>query len=306
MFNKSTTYIIKGLNFKKFIAQLTSNNIEVAELVRLEYNLFEISIDNKYQKSFLNLTKQFNYEVSEKTLSTKQNLRRVIKSNFIFVIIGLILCISLAFLSNFVINIEVIGLENITKDEVLTTLYNNGYPKYKLKSFYDLDSIEKVLTSNIDKISYASSIIKGNTLIVNINEKIDNSEYVYDYSPIIAPFDCIIKKINLVSGQIFKDIGSTAKVGDVIVAPCKIFGENQVKVPAKAEVEAYVEFCQEYFATKDISDENKNKLIEEYKKKVYNKLSGYKILEDFTLNVMEKVEENRLLLYFTFAGCIAF
>ena len=306
MLKNSTTYILQGLNFKKFLSELSKNKIEVTHLKRLDYNLFEIGCNNKQQKLFLQIVNKFNYVIKIKTLSTKQFIKKIAKTNFVFVIIGLILCVNLIFLSNFVINIEIIGQENVPQQLILETLQQNGFEKYKLKSKYNLNNVEKLLTSKIDKISYASAIIKGNTLIVNVNEKIDNSEFIYDYSPIVAPFDCIIKKIELVSGSVVKGVGQTVKKGETIIEPYKFFGQTQVKVPAKGKIEAYTEFCQDFFATLDISQKDKDFLIEEYKKKVYNELSSFDGLENLTLNVLELPEQNRLIIRVTLAGNITF
>lgn len=267
----STLYRIIGLNFKKFINELKKNNITILQLRKLDYNQFEIMVDN--QKKFLTLCKTFNYQVDEIKLTKKETIFRKLKQNFIFVLIAIVLCFSLIFSSNFVFKIEISGLESVQESDILAVLKNNGYEAGKIKSKYDLDNLESVLVKNIDKISFATGVIKGSTLVVNIYEKIDNSPYIYDYLPIFAPFDCVVKEILLTSGTIKISQSETAKEGDVIVAPyieAKDF--KRLPVPAKATIKAYVEIKET--AQIDTNLTNAENLIEETKKKLYNKLSS--------------------------------
>ncbi len=267
----STLYRIIGLNFKKFINELKKNNITILQLRKLDYNQFEIMVDN--QKKFLTLCKTFNYQVDEIKLTKKETVFRKLKQNFIFVLIAIVLCFSLIFSSNFVFKIEISGLESVQEGDILAVLKNNGYEAGKIKSKYDLDNLESVLVKNIDKISFATGVIKGSTLVVNVYEKIDNSPYIYDYLPIFAPFDCVVKEILLTSGTIKISQNETAKEGDVIVAPyveAKDF--KRLPVPAKATIKAYVEIKET--AQIDTNLTNAENLIEETKKKLYNKLSS--------------------------------
>ncbi len=294
-----TLYRVTGLNFKKFLGELKKANLVILQLRRLEYNQFEIMVSD--EKTFLTLCKKFGYKVDEVKLSRKETLLRLLKRNFVFCLLAVIICVSLLFSSNFVFKVEIFGLENVEQSVVLDVLSQNGYNIGKLKSRYDLDNIEPLLVTNIDKISFATGVIKGSTLIINIHEKIDNSPYIYDYPPIIAPFDCVVKEIIFTSGTVCVAQNETAKAGDIIVAPyveTKDF--KRLPIPAKAQVKGYVELKE---STKlDDNSLNVQNLIEEMKKKLYNNLS----CKVKSFSVTENVEQTSDFLIITLSGTIEF
>jgi hypothetical protein len=127
-------------------------------------------------------------------------------------------------------------------------LNSNNINVGKPKSKYNLASIEKVLQNSIDKVSLASAIIRGNTLIVSINEKIDNSQYVYDFKPILAPYDMVITDIKLKSGTAIKQKNQTVKRGEAIVLPYIEYKDGaQLSVEAQAEITARIELSTTYY-----------------------------------------------------------
>lgn len=301
--NTVTVYLVQGLNFKKFLDSLKKQNINILELEKIEYNLFKIGIEEKNRDKFLSITKKFNYFVNEDKLPKAKVIARKIKGNIAFSIVFVLIFISLFVSSNFVYQTQIYGLVSVDREEVIRVLQENGFSEGRFKSSYDLDKIEQVLTGNIENISYASAVIKGNTLIVNINEKIDNSDYIYDYSPIFAPFDCIVKEIKLTSGTILKSEESTAKEGDIIIAPYVVYDENtKLPVPAKAEIKLYVELRASVSVQKDIENSELQKVIEENKNKLYNELSCFEQESNFSESVQEVEVENDIILTVTLSG----
>ena len=301
--NAVTIYLVQGLNFKKFLDSLKKQNIDILELEKIEYNLFRIGIEEKNRDRFLAITKKFNYLVNEDKLPRAKVIDRKIKGNIALTIVFVLIFISIFISSNFVYQTKIYGLENVSKQEVLRVLDENGFREGRFKSSYDLDRIEQVLTSKIEGISYASAVIKGNTLIVNINEKIDNSDYIYDYSPIFAPFDCIVKEIKLTSGTILVTEEGTAKKGDIIVAPYVIYDEStKLPVPAKAEIRLYVELISSVSVKVDLENSELQKVIEENKKRLYNELSCFEQGSDFIENVQRVETEGIAVITVTLSG----
>ncbi len=273
MLEEIITYKVKGLNFKKFLNLIKSENIQVKELQKNTFNLFFISIYEKDNNKFINITKKMGYEVevvnSSKLLKTKTNIKKNISLFLCLIFIVLSLLIS----SNFVLKIEIFGCENISKQQIINILKENNINVYNLKSKYNLNNIEIILKQNIDDISLASAVIKGNTLIVNIDEKINNDEYIYNFQPIVAPYDCIIKEVALKSGSLMVQEGQTVKKGEVIIAPYINYKDGtQLAVEAKAEIKAYVELSNtiEYF-------ENHSKLVRSGKKYIAKSMSIFNL-----------------------------
>lgn len=213
----------------------------------------------------------------------------------------------LLFTSNFVFKIEVVGLYAVSEREVLQVLDENGFETGKFKINYNLDSVEKVLTAHLDKISYASAVIKGNTLVVNVDEKIDNSEYVYNYNPIFAPFDCVTNSIELFSGTVNFTSGQTVKAGDVVISPYVVYVNSQkLPVPAKAKINAYVEIT--CYGEYEVIDYQKNfqKYIEEKEKELYTNLNNKYNVDDFEKQILESSSDGQYLLTVILKGNIYF
>ena len=194
------------------------------------------------KKTFIDICTKMNYKISLQDQSLILKTSKKIKQNLAIFLSIVFVFIAIAISCNMVYRVEIYGLDNVTKEEVVKVLNDNGYNVGKTKSSYNLDKLEIILKENINKISFASSIIKGNTLLININEKIDNDNLIYDYKPLISPYDCIIKNINLKSGTSNVKNGDIVKKGDTIVFPYITYKDGtQLKVEAEAEIQAYIE-----------------------------------------------------------------
>ena len=123
----------------------------------------------------------------------------------------------------------------------------NGFEKINKKSDIDTSKFEKDLSSNLKNVSLVSIIIKGNTLVVSIKEKVQNSEYENkdNFAPIVSDFDGILTKVQLVQGTLNKKVGDIIKKGDVLVFPYIVDASgNQRQVEPKAEIYAKVYITQ--------------------------------------------------------------
>lgn len=305
--DENVKYKVQGLNLKKFFKILNQNKIEVLEFEKLDYNLFFFTIKKKNEVEFLKLSKKFKYNIDENKISFFTRNVRMIRNNLIFFACAVVMVGLLLFSSNFVFQTKIEGLCYMSENEVLKVLDENGFEMGKFKTNYDLDSVEKVLTAHLEKISYASAVIKGNTLVVNIDEKIDNSEYVYDYSPIFAPFDCVINSIELLSGTANYKVGQTVKAGEVVISPYVMYVNSQkLPVPAKATINAYVEIsCYDEYELSDYQN-NSQKYIEDLTKELYNKIEGKYNIDDFQKLILESSNDGKCLLTIVLKGNIYF
>ena len=79
-------------------------------------------------------------------------------------------------------------------------------------------------------------IVRGQTLIVNIKEKLLPEEIYGEFEPIISEYDGKVTAINLVSGTMAVKTGDYIKVGDVLVYPYYNDAGTIKKVMANAEI----------------------------------------------------------------------
>lgn len=239
---------VEGFNFDKFLKEAKKNNIELHSLKRLQHNLFFVGVYVDQKEGFLQLTTRLNLKAIQQSQTKFLSFKTKLKQNVAIFMCAIMLSFIVGFLNNFVFKIEIVGLEKLSQEQVISVLNDNNISVGKFKSTYNLDNIELILKNSLEKVSLASAIIKGNTLIVSINEKIDNSEYVYDYKPIIAPYDMVIKDVKLKSGTVVKQKNQTVKKGEAIVLPYIEYKDGtQLSVEAQAEIVAHIELSTTYY-----------------------------------------------------------
>lgn len=240
--NSFVVYEIEGLNFKKFLLKLQSENIEVLTLNRIDYNKYIIKICLDKRSKLETILKRFNYKFNIKKTSRVLTFFTLFKRNLALFLCGFILLIATGFLNCFVLKVEVLGLEKLTSKQVVDVLTSNGVNCGKIKNKYNMDEIELLIKNSLEQVSLVSCIIRGNTLVVNINEKIDNSSIEGNFEPITAPFDMVVKDIRLKSGTSAVEKNSTVKKGEAIVLPFIEYKDGtKLEVVAQAEIDAYIE-----------------------------------------------------------------
>ena len=239
---------VQGLNFDKFLKQTKKDNIDLYFVKRTQHNLFTVGVYNYQKEKFLSIAAKLNLIATIESRTRLLSVKETIKKNIAIFMCAVLLIFTVGVLNCFVFKIDVEGIETLSKEEILFVLNSNNINVGKPKSKYNLASIEKVLQNSIDKVSLASAIIRGNTLIVSINEKIDNSQYVYDFKPILAPYDMVITDIKLKSGTTVKQKNQTVKKGETIILPYIEYKDGaQLSVEAEAEISGYIELSTTYY-----------------------------------------------------------
>lgn len=190
-------------------------------------------------------------EVAKKTKSkikilNKSGLPFVIhkyRKRKIFAVLFALIIMSIVVLSNYVWNIEIEGNINISKDELLETLKENGM--YIGISKHDLDtkSVINKIRLNRDDIAWMGITVKGTNATIKIKES-DKAPEVVDkneFCNIISNKTGMITKINVQNGTATVKEGDIVKPGDILVEG-SVEGEYTGKryVHSIADVEAKV------------------------------------------------------------------
>ncbi len=165
------------------------------------------------------------------------NLKRLLSS---YGAISAIVIFFVAYIlqSQFILQFDIVGVESFSKTEIVNFISKN-YSHFKPK--IDTKTIETDLLDKFEKISFASCMIKGQTLVINIKEKVLPEEMYGTFPPILASNDGKITQINLISGTLNVKVGDFVKKGDVLVEPYTVDTSGSIKkVEAKAEILAEV------------------------------------------------------------------
>lgn len=124
------------------------------------------------------------------------------------------------FFSNFVFQIKIYGNEIISDQEVLEMIEGCGVGGITPKSAINTKVIEDKIME-MRAVSLVSVIIRGNTLVVGIKEKLNNEEYEDrdNFKPLCSEFNGIITEATIIQGTLKVAVGQTVKVGQELVAP---------------------------------------------------------------------------------------
>ena len=241
-----TRFIINALNQEKLLNRLSK-----------KYALFEVDRMDKMKTSFScnffhakNIEKELN-DLSVKIIEKKESgpyfwfLNAIKNYSLIFAI--LFSAVFFAISNQYVLRYEINGVETISKAEIVEFLKNEETNK---KLLIEESKIERDLMKNFQQISLVSCTIKGQTLIVNIKEKLHPNSIFGEFLPIIADENCKIVDIKLISGTANVKVGDYVKKGDVLIEPYFIDETSEKrKVEAKATITAqvYNEACVNHY-----------------------------------------------------------
>lgn len=233
-------FTLKNLNREKTLSKI----LKICEVknVKINEDTYSFEISKKYKKSVQQLLNK--QEIS--FIDTKNVGGISFLKNTIFrlgVIIPIIMFLVFLYISNmFVFNYKIYGNEMIDSKEIESILQKQNVAGITRKADIDIVKLTNSL-QEIDKVSLVSVIIKGNTLVINIKEKVYNAEYEEqdNFSPILSNFNGIITEISLIQGTLLVKVGQTVKVGQKLVAPyVRDTSGNLLAVKPMADIKADV------------------------------------------------------------------
>ena len=244
-FKHNKKYKIKGVNLEKCFNNLIKNKIKLKNIIKNQDNTAEFYINYKNDKVLKQNLNKFNITIlEEKDFGVQYFFRNL------FFRVGLISAciISLIFLfisQMFVFKIEIYGNDKLSKTEIISELEKLGVNSFTPKSSLNLSKLESELLENMPEISLVSIITKGNSLILNLQEKVINDEYqnVGNFEALKATASGRIKSINLKQGTLKVKVGDIVKEGDILVEPYIIDSSGEKRsVKAEAEILAEIWF----------------------------------------------------------------
>jgi len=163
--------------------------------------------------------------------------------------LGLAILIMAIYASSlFVWDINVIGNENVSDEDIKNNLRKIGLCEGVLKSRIDPGSIRNRYIISDSRISWMSVILYGTTANVEVIEseipKVSNDEA--EICNIVAERDGIIERVDAVRGQSVVERGQIVSKGELVVsAVIKTRKENELLTGAKGNVFAKTQRCFE-------------------------------------------------------------
>lgn len=233
---------ISGLNIEKTLNTISKQDIEIVNIVKKDYHSCDFEVRGKNVKKVEKILLDRNIKTISKTKFGIDNFFEVLKLR-IGIIVGLAVSLILFFIfSNCLFKIEIQGNEVLKDEEIIKCLEEFGVKKYSFFSKSNKE-LEEMISKSFEEISLISVVKKGNSLIVNIKEKLQNGEYEDkdNFQAMVSKFDGIITKINHIQGTLKVKVGDIVQKGEVLVEPYMIDSKgNQMPVMPKSEIYAEV------------------------------------------------------------------
>ena len=209
------------------------------------------------------------------------------KKRKFFAITFLVIAILIFLLTRYIWNIEINGLVNITKEEILLELKNNGIDIGKKISNVDTESIINQIRVNRKDIAWIGIDLKGTNVIIEIVEA-DKKPEIIDENKIcniIAKKDGIIDEIIAQNGTSLVKKGDVVREGDILIA-----GYMEGKYTERRNVHSLGEVkAKVWYSDKEIIYYNEEKIIDtgEVENKIKIKFKNFQINFYKTLSKFE-------------------
>lgn len=225
-----TGYNIDNLLQTLYLKKVILFNVEKTAINKVSFEI----LDKDYKK-----VKR--YIANFKVKQTLSKLKQI--PNFVIANVGVLLGCFIGllfgiFISNFTWQIQVYGTKDLTENEIISVLSENGIRKGKI-NHQTSEEIEEILLNRYDRIAQVSVIREGTAIIINLSEKLVYVEG--EFQPIKAKQAGIIKEINIITGTTNVKVGDYVNIGDVLVLPFNINANGEkIAVCPLAEIKAEI------------------------------------------------------------------
>ena len=257
-----TKIILIGLNIEKFINYLISANISILRAKRPNYNRLELILSSKNGKKVIENAEKFGFKVRVEGVFGFYKIVDFFIKRF-SIVVCLLFCISMYLFSNlFVWGVNIEGTINLSDEEIISFLEQSNVGIGRAKTHVDVNKIEKSLLNNFNQISLVSVYLYGNSINININEKLPQ-DYL-KYEPILSQHDGVVKDFVLVSGTTIIKCGDVVREGDILVLPYIIDNAgNKKSIKPSANIVLEVDFSNtiSYNENREILEDTGDKIV---------------------------------------------
>ena len=222
---------ITGYNIDNLVKTLHIKRIKIFDVERTASNKISFSIEDKDRHKIKRHIA--NFKISQRFTGIKK-VPKLMLANVGLLIGVLVGIIFFGISSKFTWQILIYGNKEISTDEIISVLAQNGVSTGKINN-QTKKEIESILLNNYDRIAQVSVIREGTAIIINLSEKLVYEQV--NFEPITAKFAGIVENVKLITGTLNVKLGDYVNVGDVLVLPYNINANGeQVSVQPIAEI----------------------------------------------------------------------
>ena len=295
---------VEGFFIERFINICSSKKIYLWNLKKVNSSVINVNISIKDFKKIKEVCKKTKCKIR---INNKRGIPFIFykyKKRKIFMLFFIPVIVVTIISTMYIWNIEIHGVQNIDKNELIAQLRKQGLDVGKLKRKVNTKSIINNIRLERDDISWLEINVRGTNAIVSVVEVEKKPELINDnqYCDIVSDKRGIVEKITAEKGT------ALVKKGDIIEVGTKLIGGfMEEKYTDKRYVHAKGEIKARVWYTKRL----KSKFTREEREKTGIEKKKYSIIfNNFRINLYKSIpnfekydtinEEKRLKLFSNF------
>ena len=211
--------VVEGFFVERFLNVCRNKKIFLQDLHRENNTYIKIKILKSDFKEIAHIARKTRCKVKIEKKSGIPFFINKYRKRKIFAVAVLVIAIFIFIITNFIWNIEVVGNEKLSKEDVINIVAEYGISVGKLKNKIDTEQISNAISLDREDFSWIGINIKGTNVIIRIEEAIEKPEIIdkNEICNIVASKDAVISKIVVQSGTARVAVGDEVKKGDILV-----------------------------------------------------------------------------------------
>lgn len=215
----SVTITVEGFFIERFLNICMNKKIFLQDLNKENNTYIRVKILKSDFREIKHIARKTKCKVKIEKKSGMPFIINKYRKRKIFAVAFLVIAIFIFIITKFIWNVEVVGNQKVSAEEIKEFVSEYGISKGKLKSTIDVQKVSNLIRLNRDEFSWVGITIKGTNVIISVEERIEIPEIIdkNKVSNIISTEDAIISKIVVQNGTALVKVGDEVKKGDVLV-----------------------------------------------------------------------------------------
>lgn len=295
---------VEGIFVERFINICKSKGILLWNVKMEKGVILHANIGIKDYKNIRPIAKKTGTKIRIKKKHGNPFILKKYKKRKTFVAILILAIVLISTMANFVWNIDISGNENISKEEIVTALEEEGLKTGVYKGKIDANSVIQNIRLKRNDIAWMGITIEGTNAKVKIKESTEAPNIIEEdeFCNIIADKSGMITKINAQNGTVAVKEGDIVKQGDILVngyLEGKYTGFRYVHALANIEAKVWYSKKEKIYLTQQVPTDTGN-TEEKYSLSINDfKINFYKTLSKFE-NYDTIYKSKRLKLFSNF------
>ncbi len=225
---------VKGKKPEKVINMALARGIYIWGIKKVDENI-EFKVRNSSIEALQNIAAESKHEIEIMGERGLPFLKHVLKRRLGFITGVLIFILALYFMSSFIWFIEVIGNENLKKEQIILIAAKHGVYQGVAKWNFSRSQVEEAILRDLSSLAYVEIDIRGVQAKIIVVEKILPKAEITGPCHVVATKNGVIEDVLVLEGQASVGEGDVVAKGDILISGAVIPEENPFFIPPVIE-----------------------------------------------------------------------